>query len=50
MVDSQGRARVLYCVMGESRPSCAAASGMTGVQWLTSPELAAGVPHRVRPR
>ncbi|MBC7632607.1 SCO6880 family protein, partial [Aeromicrobium sp.] len=37
----EGRARVLYLLMGEVEAQLRGAVGMTGVSWLTSPELAA---------
>lgn len=37
----EGRARVLYLLMGEVEAQLRGAIGMTGVSWLTSPELAA---------
>ena len=46
----EGRARVLYGVIAEVEAQLKGAMGMTAVNWLTSPELARGLPHRVRPR
>ena len=37
----QGRARVLYSLMGECDAQLRGGVAMTGVQWLTSPQLAA---------
>ena len=45
-----GRARVLYSLMGEVEAQLRGGMGMTDVRWLTSPDLCARVPNRLRAR